>query len=105
MFNERLREIRNYLELTQQQVADAIGVTRSTYAYYETGKTQPSIKTLLAIARTFDVSVEELLYDADHAPKRMGFITLTERKLIRQYRQMSLHYKDISLTAKSSKKG
>jgi len=29
------------MEMSQQQVADLIGVDRSTYGYYELGKTQP----------------------------------------------------------------
>lgn len=32
--------------LTQQQVADALNINRTTYTYYETGKTEPSIDTL-----------------------------------------------------------
>ena len=38
-FGQRLRLLRDYREMTQQQVADFLNVNRSTYSYYENGKT------------------------------------------------------------------
>ena len=39
MLNERLRSLRLSMGLTQMQVAEALNIDRSTYTYYETGKT------------------------------------------------------------------
>ena len=44
-FTERLKEARISVGYTQQQVADAMGITNSTYCGYETGKRQPDDKT------------------------------------------------------------
>ena len=39
--NERIRELRKLLKLTQQEFAEKIGITRNTLASYETGKSNP----------------------------------------------------------------
>ncbi|HCY52317.1 MAG TPA: transcriptional regulator [Clostridiales bacterium] len=55
---KRMRENSGY---TQQQVADVLNVDRSTYAYYELGKILPSIETIYALSRVFNVHYSELL--------------------------------------------
>ena len=49
-------------EMTQQELADKVGVTRQTIYAIETGKFNPSVKLALQIAKTFQVSVEEIFY-------------------------------------------
>lgn len=54
-FSEQLKKARLAIGYTQQQVADAMGITNSTYCGYETGKRQPDvfkIKQLAAILKT-----------------------------------------------------
>ncbi len=59
--SEKLKVLRNALNLTQQQVADALGIQRSAYAYYEVGKSTPKLKILADIASIYNVTVDELL--------------------------------------------
>ncbi|HWQ45229.1 MAG TPA: helix-turn-helix transcriptional regulator [Longilinea sp.] len=47
-------------DLTQEQLADRIGVTRKTINTIETGKYVPSTVLALRLARVFRISVEEL---------------------------------------------
>ena len=47
-------------EMTQQEVADKVGVTRQTILAIEKGTFNPSVKLALKMARLFNVSVEEL---------------------------------------------
>lgn len=61
MLGDRLRLLRNNVKLSQQQVADALGIDRSTYTYYETNKTNPSIPFLLKISRIYGITVDELV--------------------------------------------
>ena len=61
---KRLRENSGY---TQQQIANALSVERSTYTYYETGKTTPDIKTLSKLAKIFNVTLAELLESEERA--------------------------------------
>lgn len=53
--NERLKELRKILGLTQQEMADKIGVKRNTIATYESGKVDPSSRTIADICEKFDV--------------------------------------------------
>ena len=52
---------RRQLGLTQQLISNLLNLERSTYAYYETGKTTPSVETLAKLSELFDCSIEELL--------------------------------------------
>ena len=58
---ERLRLFREKCGFTQQQIANALCIDRSTYSYYETGKTNPDLSTLLHLADIFHVDVRLLL--------------------------------------------
>lgn len=60
MLKERIKKIRKELDLTQQKLADKLGVKRNTIAMYEMGKTTPSDQTLKSISREFNVNEEWL---------------------------------------------
>lgn len=61
MLSRNLRTFRTPCSLSQLQVANALGIDRSTYSCYEIGKTQPHPNVLLRLAHLFNVSVDELL--------------------------------------------
>lgn len=63
----RIRVARAERRLTQQQLADAVGVSRQTINAIESGKFVPSTAVALKIARAFERPVEEifLLEDTD----------------------------------------
>lgn len=53
-------------EMTQQQLAEKVGVTRQTIIAMEQGKYSPSLELAFRIARVFDVPLEEVFsYDAE----------------------------------------
>ena len=57
----RIRKLRfNHDEMTQAQLAKAVGVTRQTVNAIETGKYAPSLEVAFRIARTFDVPLEDV---------------------------------------------
>lgn len=56
----RIKEIRKHFDLTQQEFADRLNVTRSTIATYEIGKSVPSDSGVSLICREFGVSEEWL---------------------------------------------
>lgn len=64
---QRLRALRAASGMTQQELADHLGLQRATYAYYETGATRPPLKTLQRIAAEYLVTVEFLL-DTEPTP-------------------------------------
>ena len=53
-----LRELRVRVGYSQQDVASILNMSRSTYTYYETGRTVPDPMTLHRIARIFNVPIE-----------------------------------------------
>jgi putative transcriptional regulator len=55
-----VRQQRLLGDMTQQQLADRVGVTRQTILSIEKGKYTPSVALALSIAKVFDVSVETL---------------------------------------------
>ena len=57
---KRLRQERN---LTQEELAEKLHVTRQAVSNWETGKNQPDIELLKTLAETFEVDVTELLYE------------------------------------------
>jgi transcriptional regulator with XRE-family HTH domain len=60
-FCENLKEARIAKGLTQKEVADCIGVAKSTYSLYEGGNREPGVPTIKKIAKALDVSADELL--------------------------------------------
>lgn len=58
---ENLKLLRKRINLTQKEVADAVGITFQTYSYYETGRTNPTPEMLCKLADFFGVTVDELL--------------------------------------------
>lgn len=61
MISYWLKFYRHECGLTQQQVADRLKIERSTYTYYETGKTKPDINTLIKIAKVYNINYTQLL--------------------------------------------
>ena len=60
-FNEKLQELRKQKQLTQEELAQALYVSRTAISKWESGRGYPSIDSLKAIADFFGVSVDELL--------------------------------------------
>ena len=61
MIFQRLKDLREDNDLTQQQVADLLYVNRRTYSSYETGARSMSPEMLIKIAEIYKVSVDYLL--------------------------------------------
>ncbi|MGN0203983.1 MAG: helix-turn-helix domain-containing protein [Coprococcus sp.] len=60
-FNEKLQELRKQRKLTQEQLAEALYVSRTAISKWESGRGYPSIDSLKEISRFFSVSIDELL--------------------------------------------
>lgn len=58
---EKLKERRTQLGLTQQQVADALGVAQPVYQRFEKGIFECSYSQLAEICKLFDISADYLL--------------------------------------------
>ena len=56
-----IRNLRKKRGLTQQQVANHLNIDRSTYAYYESGRTRTNIDVIIKLAQFYQVSYATLI--------------------------------------------
>ena len=59
--SEKIKELRKQYNLSQEQLADKIGVSRQAITKWETGGGLPDIENIILIAALFNISVDELL--------------------------------------------
>lgn len=62
MKNLRLKSARAALDMSQQQLADAVGVSRQTVNAIEKGDYNPTIKLCIAICRVLGKTLDELFW-------------------------------------------
>lgn len=95
---KNLRALRESHGISQQKLADAIGISQQSVNKYENHQTQPDIVTLIQIADFFHTSVDYLVGHAEAQAESEGVpvyrLTADEIKLVNQYRQLSLKEKD-----------
>lgn len=60
-FNDNLRTARERKGFSQKEMAEKIGVAKSTYSLYESGNREPNVQTIKRISDTLNVSADELL--------------------------------------------
>ena len=63
MKNLRMKSARAALDMSQQQLADAVGVTRQTINAIERGDYNPTIKLCIAICRALGKTLDELFWE------------------------------------------
>lgn len=61
MLSENIQTLRKMNKMSQEQVAEAIGVSRQAVAKYESGEAQPDLMKCAALAKLFDVTLDELV--------------------------------------------
>lgn len=61
MFADNLMELRKYHNLSQEELAEKIGVSRQTLSKYETGESLPDIVKCKMLADVFGVTVDDLI--------------------------------------------
>ena len=66
MLSITLKKLRENCGYTQQQIAEALNIDRSTYAYYESGKTTPDINTIIKLSKIFNVPYTEIFENEEN---------------------------------------
>ena len=72
MFKDNLVELRKIHDMSQEELADKIGVSRQTLSKYETGESLPDIEKCKLIADVFGVSIDDLLNYDSQSNESMG---------------------------------
>ena len=81
-FKERLKELRIEANLSQEQLAEKLRVTKGTIGNYESGKREPRLKDAEAIADLFNVEFDYLFGRTNYKPE----FSLEEIWIIKCYR-------------------
>lgn len=95
-FGENIKRLRKEKELTQETLADFLGVSFQTISKWERGENYPDITTLPTIASFFNVTIDDLL----------GVNKSLEKQKINEYLKLydDMKLKDLSLTYKKFQK-
>lgn len=100
MLSRQIKIFRNQNRLSQQQVADYLGVSRSAYCGYEIGRRAVDVDTIIKLADLYKVPVEkffekripaEYVYDDDYFEgqpdtRYLSQLSKEERELVLKYR-------------------
>lgn len=103
-FQNVFRQLRLSSNLTQNEMAEKIGISRSTIGMYETGAREPDFETLEKIADYFNVDTDFLLGRTSQTtllPETIGTYSKT-RELTAVYEQLSPHNQGKVLTYSKS---
>lgn len=65
-FPQHLKDLRKTHNITQAQLANAIGVTDRACRRYESGENEPTLSVLIAMAKFFNVSIDYLVGCTDN---------------------------------------
>lgn len=106
-FGRHLRDLRKkHSKYSQQEMADMLNISRSTYTYYETGKSEPGQEKLKKICDILNVDFNTLLgYSDDNNMKALAAssdnkgdslnaLSPTEEQIILAYRSMNSEEKE-----------
>lgn len=78
LFARRLVKLRSEKGLTQQKLADALDVSKSTISLYETGDTVPDAKNIVRLCNIFGVSCDYLLCQTNYRRPKDERLTIEE---------------------------
>lgn len=94
MLKDRLKDARIMRNMTQSELAEKIGIVKSTIAGYETGRSEPDMKKLAQIMDALDVDANYLLQDEMRLYNNMrNTLSADELRLLSKYRVLNPHGK------------
>jgi transcriptional regulator with XRE-family HTH domain len=80
---ERVAQLRKARNITQVQLAESLGVSQQTIQAYEVGRRRVPVSTLRLLAKTLGVSLDELMAEGAHAPRKRGPVSQIQQHLER----------------------
>ena len=84
-FQNRLYELRKKAGLSQEGLADLLGVTRQAVQKWEAGSSRPDMDNLAALARYFNVTLDYLVTGREPEPYAQGTIITTPSPTVDPY--------------------
>lgn len=71
-FGNRILELRKKENLTQEELAEKVGVTRQTISKWELGETYPDLNMIIKLAKAFNVSTDKLIGGKEPSNKQLN---------------------------------
>lgn len=113
--SEKLKTLRNAYCMTQNEVAEVLGMSRTSFSKYENGATLPPLKVLRKLAKIYNVPIEYLIHDnstsvvfrdgknaeapdIDNLAESFAQLTSEEKMIIMKVRLMSKEEKSVFLS-------
>ena len=101
-FSSKLLELRRRKGLSQEELADRLGVTRQSVSKWEGGAAMPELSKLVALSELFSVSVDYLVKDYLEEPERPeSSIPRSTAKLEEQVEEISRYFRTWEWTSKT----
>ena len=72
--SQNLKDLRRLSGMTQEQVAEKVGLTRQAISSYESGRTQPDLAMLEKLAEVYGVEITDVLYGAAPRQQRLRLL-------------------------------
>lgn len=91
----RIKEARNNLGYTQEELAELLGITKGAVANYENETSHPKEPIMYKLIETLKVDANYLFQDCVKLPKEVNDVTLAEYKHIEKYRALDPHGKEM----------
>lgn len=91
----RLRTARTDKNMTQQDVADILGIKPNTLSNWEKGRTEPDIDTFVKLCDIYEIDCASLLADVYAFKRIKSDISLLEYEHIKKYRDLDEHGKEM----------
>jgi len=87
IFGARLKEIRKAKNMSQAELAEAVGTSQSRIADYEAGKTFPTVPVIIRIAKFLNVSADYLLGLTDNPQPWNNDLPESVKKQLEDYKK------------------
>ncbi len=100
-FSEKLLELRRREGLSQEQLADRLGVTRQSVSKWESGTAAPELSKLIALSELFSVSVDYLVKDYLEEPETPPAASPETGKLAEQVEELSRYFRGYAYDSKT----
>lgn len=92
---KNLKTLRNEFKISQQKLADAVGVSQQSINKYENQDVEPDIAILIKIADYFSVSVDYLVGRIPSPEFSVTALSKDEKNIVSKYKTLTKKEKDI----------
>lgn len=93
-FYDRLKESRIKSGLTQEQLAEKLGIAKSTLSGYESGNREPTVATIAKVMDILNIDANYLYQDETNSLTEL-VVSLDEKALLRKYRALDDHGREM----------